>query len=102
MGDRLIAASSAYSRAPADSSQPVLIDALPSLDRGPSGSLGEGRLHNAVETEGFPQVLVAERAVPVRLKPMAPEPTGLTARICRSCRSAGKTGGGTGRCSPLL
>src|SRR5262245_15253644 len=92
MGDRLIAASSAYKRAPADSSEPVLIDALPSLGRDlPDHSVRDdpttlSRLRGSLT----PQVLVAERAVSVRLI-MSHEQCGLTARLWQSCGSARKT-----------
>src|SRR5262249_29292473 len=103
MGDRLIAASSAYKRAPADSSEPVLIDALPSLGRDlPDHSVRDdpttlSRLRGSLA----PQVLVAERAVSVRLihGPSAVWPDGsLVAKLrqrpknqqnrqsCRLCR----------------
>src|SRR5262249_34127723 len=61
MGDRLIAATNAYKRAPAGSSKPVLIDALRPFGQGPSGSLGEGRPRNAVEAEVFPRALCISR-----------------------------------------
>src|SRR5262249_22855830 len=92
MGDRLIAASSAYKRAPADSSEPVLIDALPSLGRElPDHSVRDdpptlSRLRGSLT----PHVLVAERAVSVRLI-MSHEQCGLMARLWRSCGSARKT-----------
>src|SRR5260221_5656900 len=54
MGDRLIAASNAYKRAPADNSEPVLIDALPSLNRDLPDHSARGRPQNAVEAEVFP------------------------------------------------
>jgi hypothetical protein len=68
MGDRLIAASNAYKRAPADNSEPVVM----TLSRPVAGTLlDEERLHNAVGTEGVPHpyALVAPRTVPVRLIP---------------------------------
>src|SRR5262249_49244439 len=92
MGDRLIAASSAYKRAPADSSEPVLIDALPSLGRDlPDHSVRDdpttlSRLRGSLT----PQVLVAEHAVSVR-RIMGHAQCGLTARLWRSCGSARKT-----------
>src|SRR5262245_41095373 len=69
MGDRLIAASSAYKRAPADSSEPVLIDALPSIDRDLPDHSGRDDPPTLSRLKGSlrPHVLVAERAVPVRL-----------------------------------
>src|SRR5262249_61472681 len=69
MGDRLIAVSSAYKRAPADSSQPVLIDALPSIDRDLPDHSGRDDPPTRSRLKGslWPHVLVAERAVPVRL-----------------------------------
>jgi hypothetical protein len=57
MGDRLIAASNAYKRAPADNSEPVLIDALPSLNRDLPDHAARGRRQNAVEAEAFPHAL---------------------------------------------
>src|SRR6516165_3292774 len=65
MGDRLIAASSAYKRAPADSSEPVLIDALPSIDRDLPDHSGRDDPPTLSRLRGSlrPHVLVAERAV---------------------------------------
>src|SRR5262249_16331552 len=69
MGDRLIAATRAYTRAPADSSEPVLIDALPSIDRDLPDHSGRDDPPMLSRLKGSlrPHVLVAERAVPVRL-----------------------------------
>src|SRR5262249_4137700 len=69
MGDRLIAASSAYKRAPADSSEPVLIDALPSLGRDlPDHSRRDDPTTLSKLTGSLtPKVVAAERAVSVRL-----------------------------------
>src|SRR5262249_53581067 len=78
--------------APADSSEPMLIDALPSLGRElPDHSVSDdpptlSRLRGSLT----PHVLVAERAVSVRLI-MSHEQCGLMARLWRSCGSARKT-----------
>src|SRR6516162_2361755 len=93
MGDRLIAASNAYKRAPADSSKPVLIGCSPSLVTGglPDHSARDDpRTPSRLKCSLAPCVLVVERAVPVRLV-MARALTALTAAMWRSCGSFVKT-----------
>src|SRR6516164_4469605 len=102
MGDRLIAASNAYKRAPADSSEPVLIDALPSIDRDLPDHSGRDDPPTLPRLKGSlrPHVLVAERAVPVRLV-RGPRAAGADGSDVAKLRQRRKTGGVTRSC-PLL
>src|SRR5262249_62089062 len=104
MGDRLIAASSAYKRAPADSSEPVLIDALPSIDRDLPDHSGRDDPPTLSRLKGSlrPHVLVAERAVLVRLIRGPRAVAGLPHGSGEGAAGAGKTDEGSAARTFLL